>query len=454
MSVLAVGVSHRSAPVSLLEQVTLGLHDTGRVLGRLTGGPGRAVHEAVVVSTCNRVEVYADTDAFHAGFEAVTDLLTQESGVPLEELQRHLYVHWEGQAVRHLFEVATGLDSMVVGESQILGQLRRAYTASAHGAGRTLHELFQTALRVGKRAHSETGIDAAGQSLVSVALDQAALAVGPLAGRDVLIVGAGSMGALSGATLRRLGVGGVTVANRTTENALRLAASLEGDGIGLDDLGAAIAKADVVVSSTGSTGVVMAYELVRDAVDARAGRPVAFVDLALPRDLDPLVRTLPGVTLIDLETLQGVLASGAAAADVQAVREIVTEEVGAFCAWQRSSRVGPTVTALRSRAAEVVAGELTRLDQRLPGLDERSRAEVAQSVRRVVQTLLHTPSVRVRELASAPEPTSYDAALRELFELDRSAPAAVSSTPMVYPGGPAAAADPLAPVDPVTGPFS
>ncbi len=431
MSVLVVGVSHRSAPVALLERVTVGLYDTSQVLGRLTGG---AVDEAVVVSTCNRVEVYADAQGFHAGFEAVTDLLTRESGVPLEQLQQHLYVHWEGQAVRHLFEVATGLDSMVVGESQILGQLRRAYTASIEGAGRTLHELFQTALRVGKRAHSETGIDAAGQSLVSVALDQAALAVGPLEGRDVLIIGAGSMGALSGATLRRLGVAGVTVANRSAENARRLALSLEGVGIGLDDLSGAITKADVVVSSTGSTGVVVPYDLVREAVHDRGGRPVAFVDLALPRDLDPAVRELPGVTLIDLGTLQGVLATGAAAADVEAVREIVTEEVGLFLAWQRSSQVGPTVAALRTRAAEVVTAELTRLDGRMPALDDRSRAEVAQTVRRVVQTLLHTPSVRVRELASAPEPTSYESALRELFGLDRSAPVAVASTPLLPDG--------------------
>ncbi len=431
MSVLVVGVSHRSAPVALLERVTVGLHDTGQTLSRLTAG---AVDEAVVVSTCNRVEVYADAQGFHAGFEAVSDLLTRESGLPLEELQQHLYVHWEGQAVRHLFEVATGLDSMVIGESQILGQLRRAYSASIEGAGRTLHELFQTALRVGKRAHSETGIDAAGQSLVSVALDQAALAVGPLEGRDVLIIGAGSMGALSGATLRRLGVAGVTVANRSVENARRLALSLEGVGIGLDDLPAAITEADVVVSSTGSTGVVVPYDLVRHAVSDRAGRPVAFVDLALPRDLDPAVRELPGVTLIDLETLQGVLATGAAAADVEAVREIVTEEVGLFLAWQRSSQVGPTVAALRSRAAEVVTAELTRLDGRVPALDDRSRAEVAHTVRRVVQTLLHTPSVRVRELASAPEPTSYESALRELFGLDRSAPVAVASTPLLPDG--------------------
>ena len=171
MSVLVVGLSHRSAPVSLLEEVTVGIGDTTAVLGELKAD---AVSEAIVLSTCNRVEVYADTDGFHVGVDAITDLLARRSGVPLEELSKHLYVHWEAQAVRHLFEVACGLDSMVVGESQILGQLRRAYAAAGDTAGRVLHELFQTALRVGKRVHSETGIDKAGQSLVSVGLEQAA----------------------------------------------------------------------------------------------------------------------------------------------------------------------------------------------------------------------------------------------------------------------------------------
>jgi len=427
VSVLVVGVSHRSAPVSLLERVTVGLHDTGEVVGQLRAG---AVSEAVVLSTCNRVEVYADTEGFHAGVDAVTDLLSRGSGVPLEELQDHLYVWWEGQAVLHLFQVASGLDSMVIGESQILGQLRRAYAASGEGAGRTLHELFQKALRVGKRVHAETGIDEAGRSLVTVGLERAVAAVGPLEGRDVLVVGAGSMSALAGATLRRAGAGGVVVANRTAGNAERLATSLEGTGIGLDGLEEAIAKADVVVASTGATGLVVPVDLVRRAVAARDGRPIAFLDLALPRDIDPSVRDLPGVTLVDLETLQRQLAATEAGADVAAARALVTEEVGAFLSWQRASRVGPTVAALRSRAAQVVDTELARLDSRLPDLDERERNEVSVAVRRVVDKLLHTPTVRVKELAEAPAAVSYAEALRDLFGLDRAAPAAVAVSPV------------------------
>ena len=422
MSVLVVGISHRSAPVALLEEVTRGLGDTSDVLAEVP-----AVSEAVVLSTCNRVEVYADTDGFHAGVDAITDLLSRRSGVPLEELSKHLYVHWEAQAVLHLFQVASGLDSMVVGESQILGQLRRAYAASGESVGRTLHELFQTALRVGKRVHSETGIDEAGQSLVSVGLEHAVGAIGTLADRAVLVVGAGSMGALAGATLRRAGVGPVVVANRTATNAERLAASLDGRGVGLDALGDELVAADVVVTSTGATGLVVSQEVVAAAVERRAGRPLVVLDLALPRDVDPAVRTIPGVTLVDLETLQGALAHTSAGAGVEAARAVVSDEVSAFLSWQKSSRVAPTVVALRSRADEVVAAELTRLASRLPELGERERAEVEQAVRRVVQTLLHTPTVRVKELTESPVGLSYADALRELFGLDPAAVEAVAS---------------------------
>jgi len=422
MSVLVVGLSHRSAPVSLLEEVSRGVGELPDVLGEL----GATVNEAVLLSTCNRVEVYADTDGFHAGVEAVTDLLVRRAGVSLEDLSKHLYVHWEGQAVHHLFQVASGLDSMVVGESQILGQLRRAYGASGHTAGRVLHELFQTALRVGKRVHAETGIDEAGRSVVSVGLDHAADVVGGLEGRRVLVVGAGSMGALAGVTLRRARVGEVVVANRTRANADRLALSLEGRGVGLDALPEELAAADVVVTSTGAIGYVLTHTALAEAVAGRE-RPLAVVDLALPRDVDPAVRHLPQVTLVDLESMADALSGTAVHDDVEAAREIVADEVGGFLTWQKAARVAPTVVALRSRADEVVAAELQRLSGRLPELAPEVRGEVEQAVRRVVQTLLHTPTVRIKELTEAPAGLSYAEALRELFGLDRAAPAAVAA---------------------------
>jgi glutamyl-tRNA reductase len=237
------------------------------------------------------------------------------------------------------------------------------------------------------------------------------------------------MGALAGATLRRGGAGEVVVANRTLDRAQRLAEHLDGRGIGLDELDAALVDADVVVSSTGATGIVLTRELVERAVDKRDGRPLAILDLALPRDVEAGVRDLPGVTLVDLEMLQQVLATTGADADVEAVRGIVTQEVGDFLAWQRAAKIAPTVVALRSRAEEVVESELTRLTGRVE-LDDAARAEVQATVRRVVDKLLHTPTVRVKELAEAPEGLSYADALRELFGLDRAAPAAVTATPL------------------------
>jgi glutamyl-tRNA reductase len=437
VSVLVVGVSHRSAPVSLLEKVTVGIEpERGVVLDELrTVGP---INEAVVLSTCNRVEVYADTDGFHAGVDAVSDLLAVRSGVELDELEQHLYVHWEGQAVQHLFSVAAGLDSMVVGEAQILGQLRKAYGAARDGAaaGRTLHELFQKALQVGKRVHSDTGIDEAGQSLVSVALERATGAIGPLDGRPVLVVGAGSMGALAGATLKRAGAGQIVVANRSLENARRLALAVDGEGVALDTVDDVLAEVDVVVSSTGSTGVVLGRDVVERAVKARDGRPLALLDLALPHDVDPTVDDLPGVTLVTLTSLQAVLADSTTGRDVEAARRIVTEGVADFLAWQKASRVAPTVVALRTRADALVEAEVARLEGRLPQLDDRARAEISASLKRVVGALLHAPTVRVKELTDAPAGLSYADALRELFELDRAAPAAVASSPVeVRPAG-------------------
>ncbi len=413
-----VGLSYRSAPVPLLERLAVAADEVTKVLHELRQAPH--VAESLVLSTCNRVEVYADVYKFHGGVSAVSELLAGVSGVPLETLTQHLYVHYEDRAVQHLFSVACGLDSMVVGEGQILGQLRAAYRVATEegGTGRVLEPLVQRALRVGKRARSETGIDQAGASLVGAGLDLAPPAIGPLAGRPALVIGAGSMSALAGASLRRAGVGAITVANRTAAGAQRLADALGGAAVGLDRLAEAVAAADLVVSATGAAGTVVGVDEVAAGVRARSGRPLFVLDLALPRDVDPAVAALPGVTVVDLEALSTALDGGSTALEVDAVRRIVTDEVGDFLAEQRSARVAPTVVALRSKAAEVVDLELARLAGRLPTLDERSRREVAAAVRRVVDKLLHGPTVRVKELAVEPGGDSYAAALRELFDLD------------------------------------
>ncbi|BDT93947.1 MULTISPECIES: glutamyl-tRNA reductase [Nocardia] len=439
MSVLLVGISHRSAPVPVLEKVAVTDADRPKLIDRLIASSH--VSEAMIVSTCNRVEVYAVVDAFHGGLAEIGDLLTKHSGLPMPDLTKHAYVRYSEAAAEHLFAVASGLDSMVVGEQQVLSQIRGAYaSADAQSAvGRTLHELAQHALRVGKRVHAETGIDRAGASVVSVALDRAQQVLGPLAGRTAAVVGAGAMGGLAVAHLSRAGIGRIIVVNRTIERARRLAETarthgVEAEAMELSRLTEAMAATDVVVTCTGAVGAVVTLADTHRALtdrergeEATVERPLVFCDLGLPRDVEHAVAGLPGVTLIDIETLQRDPAAGAAADDTAAARSIVADELARYLAGQRMAEVTPTVAALRQRAAEVVEAELLRLDSRLPGLADPERDEVARTVRRVVDKLLHAPTVRVKQLASTPGGDSYAEALRELFELKPGAAQAVAA---------------------------
>ncbi|MGH8960505.1 MAG: glutamyl-tRNA reductase [Jatrophihabitantaceae bacterium] len=413
MTLLVVGLSHRTAPVSLLEKIVVPVDDLRKTLDELYRT--ETISEVLLLSTCNRVEVYADVARFHPAVAEVSTVLSRHSGVQGGDLSEHLYVHFAEAAVEHLFSVASGLDSMVVGESQILGQLRSAYALGGEvgSIGSVLHDLAQTALRVGKRVHSETGIDQAGASVVSVALDRAVDVLGDLAGRRALIVGAGSMGALAGASLRRRGVTDLVVANRSLARAERLADSLGGRAVALSQIGEEIIGADLLVSSTGATGLVVDSA----AIGPRADRPLVVLDLALPRDVSPLVADQPGVTYVDIDSLRD---SGAMVSDTD-VREataIVTDELGRYLAEQQKLAVAPTVTALRARANQVIDGELARLDGRLPGLAPDVRRELGDAVRRAVEKVLHAPTVRVKELASTPGGDQYASALRELFDLD------------------------------------
>ncbi|WP_405617497.1 glutamyl-tRNA reductase [Streptomyces sp. NBC_00076] len=571
MSLLVVGLSHRSAPVSVLERAALTADAQIKLLQDTVAAEPAA--EAAVLATCNRIELYADVDKFHAGVAELSTLLAQHSGVGLEELTPYLYVHYEDRAVHHLFSVACGLDSMVVGEGQILGQIKAslAKAQDLHTTGRLLNDLFQQALRVGKRAHSETGIDRAGQSLVTFGLEQLAsgTAIDTWArGKRALVIGAGSMSSLAAATLARAGVAEVVVANRTPDRAQRLAQILaEGDdtdvsarAVPMESVPVELTRADVAVSCTGATGLVLSAEAITAAVRGRgpeggagsgganlpgAGHPVSdsgrttasaalpptslgaeegcpldlpavqatagfsvlgeaavagmaaadleqhaawvdngtsrqqnstpvglvatldpaeetetiaalaaaaavigrvperrkpepvaeiprpeptlfLLDLAMPRDIDAAVHRLTGVRLVDIESLAEASADAPMAADVDQVRRIVADEVTAFGAALRAAHITPTVVALRTMAADVVAGEIARLDGRLPGLDDKQRGEITQTVKRVVDKLLHAPTVRVKQLAAEPGGAGYADALRTLFDLDPETVASVS----------------------------
>jgi glutamyl-tRNA reductase len=431
MSVLLFGVSHRSAPVTVLEQLSTDESDQAKIVDQVL--QSSLVTEAMVLSTCNRVEVYAVVEAFHGGLSVIGQVLSEHSGMSLNDLTKYAYVRYAEAAVEHLFAVASGLDSAVIGEQQVLGQVRRAYAAAEanHTVGRTLHELSQRALSVGKRVHTETGIDSAGASVVSVALGMAETKLGSLAGRTAVVVGAGAMGALSAKHLVRAGVERIHVVNRSLPRARRLAHSIseqgvEADARTIDNIAGVLSVADVVVTSTGAVRPVVSLADVHHAL-ARREHQLVMCDLGMPRDVDPTVAGLPGVFVVDMDRIQREPSARAAASDTEAARAIVAAEVASYLTGQRMAEVTPTVTALRQRAADVVEAELLRLDNRLPELDAAHRAEVAKTVRRVVDKLLHAPTVRVKQLASAPGGDSYAEALRELFELDQQAVDAVAA---------------------------
>jgi glutamyl-tRNA reductase len=472
MSVLVVGVSHASASVATLERAVISGDAQVKLLHDMRQSEN--VAGALVLSTCNRVEIYAEVDRFHGGVATMCELLARHSGLPLSELTSAAYVHYQERAVQHLLSVACGLESMVVGESQILGQVRQAAAlARQHGTlSRELSDLSRLALRVGKRARSDTRIDAAGQNLVTLGLDMASMLLtgeqgkgGAPAGCSVLVVGAGSMSSLAVATATRQGAGWIVVANRTRANAEKLAHRYAADVADVADLVACIAAADLVITCTGAVGQVITEAMVTEALALRrsgtGGQPAArgtlvFLDLALPRDIETGAGRLPGVRLIDLATLgavgsgpvgsgpvgSGAVGSGAVGsgtalaagaqvaslasdADVAAVRRIVAHELAEYLKADRALSVAPTVVALRAKAATVVESELARLERRLGVLDGRVRREIAHSMGRIADKLLHAPTVRVKELAGSPGADSYEAALRVLFELDLDAVQAV-----------------------------
>jgi glutamyl-tRNA reductase len=420
MTALVVGVSHRSAPIPLLERVAVDADGATKLVEDILAN--QHVSEATVVATCNRLEIYAAVDRFHGSVEELSQRLLEPAIDHLDRLEAllpHLYVHYDDGAVSHLFRVAAGLDSMAVGEAQILGQTREALRLGQElgSVGPVLNTLFQQALRVGKRAHAETAIDRAAPTLVSAALDRAAR---DLTGRRVVVVGAGSMAGLAVATVVRRGAGDVVVVNRTPERAERLAGEYAARWAPLTALAAEVASADVVVATAGATGVLVS----RDVVAAATG-PLALVDLALPHDVDPSVAELPGVTLVTLADLVDAFRDSDAAAEVEAVGTIVADEIDAFLSARRQAGVTPTVVALRTMATDVVEAEMARLDRRLPDLDDVTRTELRESLRRVTDKLVHQPTVRAKELGDR-DAVSYATALAELFALDPEAVDAVT----------------------------
>ena len=453
MSIVLVGMSYRCAPVSLLERATVSAEDRPKVAADLLTEP--FISEALIVSTCNRTEFYVVCEGFHPTVEHIVDTISRYSGASVSELFPHLYVRYAESAVEHMLRVAAGLASMVVGEQQIIGQIRDAYASATEDGtiGHGLHELAHRALRTGKRVHAETDIDDEGPSMVSFAVRQAldAMGVDNLDGRHALVVGAGAMASLASTHLGRLGAS-MTIANRTLGRAQNVASharevGVSADATDLSDLVTEMSRADIVVTATGALDPLVDTPMVDQALAARAEQhhgassetsaDLVICDLSLPRDVVCAPR--PGVTVLNIDTMQkerraaledqsdvvkhnqGLPESAQPSAvsdDAAALaRSIVAEELRSYVERIRSQDVVPTVKALRRRGAEILRSELDRIDSRTPDLSEKERKEVHSAMKRVVDKLMHTPTVQLKKLAGHTDMT-YSDAIRDLFGLD------------------------------------
>ncbi len=418
MSILVVGVNHRSGPLQLLERVTIAPEQLGKAVAGLAQRDN--VREAVVLSTCNRTEVYVVAELFHGAYGDVRDLLCELGDLSVEELTPHLYSQHDTSAVTHLFEVAAGLDSAVLGESEILGQVRSAWeTAQREGAARTrLNQLFRSALSTGKRARSETGIARGTASISHAAVEMITDMIGDLTGKRVLVVGAGSMGEGVAVALHRAGGADILVANRSADRGATLAERVNGVAVGFERLAEAVGAADVIVAGTGAEHAVLTREIV-DGARRDTSRPLHIVDIGVPRNVDPGVAELRGVTLSNLDDLRDWADRGLShrASEAERVRTIVAEEVENYLVDSTARQAAPLVASMHEAADRVRARELERFASRLGQLDDQQRASVESLTRAIVAKLLHEPSVRLKSQAGTPQGERNAAAVRDLFDL-------------------------------------
>ncbi|WP_344900093.1 glutamyl-tRNA reductase [Actinomadura meridiana] len=418
MRIHTIGIDHKTAPIALLERLAIPAERLPEALRLISRPP--EIGEALLLTTCNRLEVYVATERHSKATCHVVDTIAELAGVPAHAVWESASIRRETEAVAHLFRVACGLGSMAVGEEQIVAQVRAALRSAraASTAGPVLTALTESALRVSKQARTETRVGQAGVSLVHAALDVAATAHGPLTGKTALVIGTGTIGALAARLLRERGAGEIHIASRTLANAVRLAAEVGGTAWAADDWDPVLERCDLVVSSTGAQGQLLDADRLRVARKAAGNAPMVAVDLAMPRDVDPLCAGVDGVTLVDIEELGRRLAGHRASDDVARAEEIAAEQAAAFLARRLEGSVKPLIVALRTRAREVVDLELDRLAHRLPDLGDAERAETVAAVDRIVGKLLHTPIVRAKQLSATPEGRLYLEALFRLFDLD------------------------------------
>ncbi len=421
MSVVVVGLNHRTTPLRVLEAMTVPPAQAPKALHDLAGGDH--LSEVVIVSTCLRTEVYADAGRFHAAVSEIRNFFSEWSGMPPETFSDQLYSYFDETAAAHLFKVAAGLDSAVLGESEILGQVGDAWDTAREEstAGPVMSALFRHALEVGKRVRSETAIARGTTSLSQAAVAVAAAEFGTLSGKTTLVLGAGEMGeSMAQALAGALDAGSLLVVNRTWSRATQLAARCGGRAIEWSAMPAALVEADVLLASTGSPDVLLVAADLESVLAQRHGRPLLIVDIAVPRDVDPAVGTLPGVTLLDMDDLTASAAVAVAGRrqEVPQAEAIVADELERYLDVAAQRHVAPLVAALHERGEAIRAGELSRFRNRLAGLDPAQAAAVDALTRGIVAKLLHEPTVNVKAGAGTPAGEQLAQGLQRLFELD------------------------------------
>lgn len=419
MAFVVIGINHRTSPVTLLEKLMIQEPAMPNALSSLTDNSD--IREAVVLSTCNRTEVYVVAERFHGAYDEIRQFLSTTSGMEEDAIVPHLYSQFDDDAIKHLFEVTSGLDSAVLGETEIIGQVRDAWEiAMNQGASRTaLNSLFRHALEVGKRARTETAISRSTASMSHAAVEMAEDILGSLDGKNVLVVGAGEMGEGVATALVREGASHITVINRTESRGTALAEKVGAKVARFEDLNNELGRADVVIACTGA-GVPVITTALMSEVRMGSESPILIVDIALPRDAEAEVGELPGVTLRDLDDLSQWAQRGIEqrSSEVDQVRSIITEEVERFSSEQAQRQAAPLVAQLREIVEEMRRSELERYGARLGDLSPQQRDAIDAITKRIAAKLLHTPSVRLREAAGTPQGERLAAAVRDLFNLD------------------------------------
>ena len=424
-TLLALGISHQTAELAVRERLALPEGRSASVLREIVRHD--EIHEAVAISTCNRTEMYLVTGDSVEAESAALASMARHAGIRPTELMSAIYSLRDDDAVRHLFEVASGLDSMIVGEAEVQGQVKRAYElALVEGVtGPISNRLFRDALAAGKRARTETSISRAQTSVSSVAVELARAALGDLERSSVLVIGAGENGELAARAFHDRGVPAVFVANRRYDRAIGLAQRFGGKAVRFEDMLPRLLETDIVISSTASPHQIVGREDLAEVMEHRQGRPLLVIDIAVPRDIDPAVRDVPGVTLYDMDDLQRQVAQNLSSREAEArrARTIVEEEVERFAAWRASLDVIPTIAALRERGDAIVEEVLRENHGRWVGLADEDRERVAMLARAVVSRLLHEPTLRLKGASIDGESYVYVQAVRELFGLEPDSPA-------------------------------